>query len=562
MSARSSLATDLDPDSGRTTPMKGHEAVAWALSQAGVDTMFGVIGDANMYTVAAYLDRGLGRYVPAVTESGACAMAQGYARVSGRVGVATVTHGPAAANCVNAVTEAARSHTAMVLLTGSTPSAAPQHMQRIDLPDLFAATGAAYRRVTLEGGLVSGVAEAVALAQETSGPVVLDLPSDLLFTDVDGVEPAEPVDTATHAAPAGRPSDADLDAALGRLASANRPLIVAGRGAVEAGARDALLELAELVGAPLATSAGGKDLFHGRPFDLGIMGSHGLPRSIEIMTKSDCVVAFGASLNGWTTYKGELLQGRTVIQCDSDPAAIGRHHAPDIAVVGDAREVAQAMVELVRDADLPPSSFRTAQLGPDGTVPSPRSTFVDRSREQTLDIRTAMVVLDEMLPRARQVVTDGGRFMSAPWRFLHAGDARGFVSTVGFGSIGHGIPTAIGAAVARPDALTVCVAGDGGGMMGMIEVATAVRSGAPLLLVVLNNSAYAEEHDKLAGAGLDPAACHVTWPSFAAMGEALGARGTTVTSERELVDLLATGEWRKGPTVIEVRCDPIVGQDD
>jgi acetolactate synthase-1/2/3 large subunit len=540
--------------------MKGHEAVARALAEAGVTTVFGVMGDANMYILADYVNYGLGNYHPAATESGACSMAHGFSRASGTVGFATVTHGPGAANCINAITEAARSKIPMVLMTGSTPAGNPNHMQRIDLVELFKATGAEYRRVELADGVMTGVAEAVAHAANTLGPVILDVPSDLLFEDVADVGSADVV--APGSGDALEADASDLDLALGRIASANRPLLVAGRGALDSEAREALVQLADLLGAPLATTVGAKDLFYGAPFNLGIMGSLGLPRCVDVMTMSDCVVVFGASLNDFTTYKGDILSGSTVIQCDIDPAAFGRFYEPDITLTGDAATVARAMVEHIRSAELSPSPFRVNQMGKEGASREPRDEYSDRSRDGFLDWRTAMVVLDELLPTQRQVVTDSGRFVRAPWRFLHPDNARSFVSASGFGSIGLGIPTAVGAAVARPDVLTVCVAGDGGGMMGLIEFSSAVRFGCPFLLVVLNNSAYVEEYDKLQAAGQDPAFCFNSWPDFAPVAQALGGRGVTVGSEEELVDALKNADLSTGQLLIEVRCDPSASYDD
>lgn len=532
--------------------MKLHTAVARALADSGVADLFGLMGDANMYVVADFLRDRQGRYYGSVTESGACSMAQGYARVSGRVGVATVTHGPAAANTINAVTEAARIHTPFVLITGTTPSKR-NHIQHIDLQALFAPTGAEYHRVLRPEDAVDDIARVLARAAATRRPIVLDIPADLHFQEVEYSRPVQvPVPRRAGAQPE------SLDQALGHLASANRPLVLAGRGALEAGAREQLIRLADLLGAPLATTAGAKDLFAGHPYNLGIMGSTGFPWAVDVMTHSDCVIAFGAGLNHFTTYDGDILDGRTVIHCDIDPGSIGLHHTADHAVVGDAAAVARTMADQLQAAEVKPTSFRASRLGAGVLDRDPRRDFHDRSGSGFLDMRTAMITLDRMLPDHRIVVTDGGRFVPVPWRYLHVSDARDFVHTYGWGSIGLGTPTAIGAAVARPDALSVCVAGDGGGMMGIVEFSTAVRYELPFLMIVLNDAAYGAEYDKLRNAGFDPSACFTNWPEFADVARGLGGRGVTVRSEAELAEVLKTVDGLQDQFLIDVKSDPHV----
>ncbi|MGV9862935.1 thiamine pyrophosphate-binding protein [Rhodococcus koreensis] len=533
--------------------MKVYSAIARALSDNGVDTVFGLIGDANMYYVADYLKAGFGQYIGAVDEGGACSMAQGYARVSGRVGVASVTHGPAAANTVNAMVEAVRAHTPLVLITGDTPGKR-DHIQHIDLKGLFAETGAEYHRTIRAEHVVDDIARILARVAATGVPAVLDIPFDISHQEID----YEPAAFAQFDRQPVHPDERALDEALGRLASANRPLILAGRGAVESGARDHLIALADLLGAPLATTASAKDFFRGHPYDLGIMGTSGLEWAVDVIAKSDCIAAFGAGLNYYTTVDGELLAERSVIHCDNNPGAIGRFFPISVPVIGDAAATAAAMVDHLKAAEVRPTTFRESQLGDGVLSRSPRESFDDKSGSQTLDQRTAMITLDELLPRDKVVVTDGGRFTAAPWRYLHVEESRNFVQTFAFGSIGLGTATAIGAAVARPDLLTVAVTGDGGGMMGLIEFSTAVRHNIPFLMVVLNDSAYGAEYGKLVRSGFDASACFVQWPEFAEVARGLGGRGVTVRTEKELRDAVAGLDALQDQLLIDIKADPHV----
>lgn len=533
--------------------MKGHTAVARALRAGGVDTVFGLIGDANMYYVLDFVRSEQGRFVGSVIEGGAVGMADGYSRVSGRVGVVSVTHGPAAANTVNAMVEATRAHSSVLLITGDTP-ARRAYTQHIDLNALFGATGAEYSRVLRAEDIVDDVAVALARVAASRRPLVLDIPIDLQMHDVD-YRPTRfrPVGTQAPG-----PDEEALDAALGVLASADRPLVLAGRGAVLAGAGPALVELADALGAPLATTASAKDMFRGHPYDLGIMGDSGLPWATEVMARADCIAAFGAGLNHWTTARGDLVAGRSVVHCDVEAANLGRFVPYDVAVRADAGATAVAMTERLRAAGFVPGSFRTGQLGAGTSARRPRDDFRDRSTRTTLDMRTALIALEEMLPPDKVVVTDGGRFMVPAWRYLHVADPRDFVHTVGFGSIGLGTAAAIGAAVAAPGRLTVGVAGDGGGMMGLIEFSTAVRHRVPFVLVILDDGAYGTEYGKLERHGYDPTSCYVEWPEFAAVATALGGTGVTV---RTIEELRATAPLLAGPTtplLIDVKADPTV----
>lgn len=533
--------------------MIGHAAVAKALRGSGIDTMFGVMGDGNMFYVLDFVQSEEGKFVGAVLEGGAVGMADAYARVTGRVGVASVTHGPAAANTINAMVESVRAHTPLVLITGDTPPKRA-HLQHIDLNALFAPTGAEYHRVLAAANVVDDIAIAIGRAAARRTPVVLNIPSDIQMQHIEYRAPRFHA-TAPQAA---RPDEEALDAALGALAAADRPVIVAGRGALYSGAAPALIELADRLGAPLATTAAAKDLFYGHPYNLGIMGNYGLAWAVDVIVKADCIAFFGAGLNDRTTDHGALIDGRTIIHCDTSADNIGRYTPVDIAIIADAKAAALAMIDRLVEADFRPRSFRTSLLGGGVLNRSPRDDYRDRSTSTTLDMRTAMIVLDEILPRDRVVAVDGGRFMAVPWRYLHAPGADAVVQTTAFGSIGLGTAATIGAAVAAPDKLTVGVAGDGGGMQGLIEFSTAVRHGIPLALVILNDGAYGAEYLKFEHHGYDPKSAFVEWPEFADVAIALGGTGITVRTADELRDTAPLFNRLTKPLLIDIKCDPTV----
>ena len=442
--------------------MKTYEAVARSLVGGGTTTMFGLMGDANMQYIVDYMQNG-GQYVGAVHETGAVAMADGYGRVTGTVGVATVTHGPGLTNTLTALTEAVRNRSQLLMLTGETKAGFDLSPQVIDIAAVIAPTGAGYERVHRADTFAADFRRALRRVTIEGRPVVLNIPFDLLNADAGNPE-IPGVGSFVEAVPAvGHQS---IDDALGVLVSAKRPVILAGRGAVRACAREDLIRLADLVGAPVATTLLGKDYFRGHPRNIGICGTVSSPIGAQVVAEADCVVAFGASLNKHTA--GPTLAGKRIVQCDVDPQRIGAFMNVDLAVLGDAKSVAAAMADSLVDARFEVVAG-DADLVARLEAAFPRDQFEDHSDGTTLDLRTAMVVLDEQLPVDRTVVTDAGRFLLGPWKYLHVNDSMRFVHTTNFASIGLGLGNAIGAAVAHPEELTVAVVGDGGFMMHLGE---------------------------------------------------------------------------------------------
>ncbi|MDJ0420017.1 thiamine pyrophosphate-binding protein [Rhodococcus opacus] len=533
--------------------MKVYAAVARALQDNGVDTLFGLLGDANMLYVTDFMKEG-GRYIGGVDERGVVLMAHGYARIGNRIGVASITHGPAVTNALTSLTEAARSRTAMLVITGDTP-AIRDHIQHIDLPSLVGPTGALYQRVHNAAEVIDDVAIAIRRAIAARLPLVLDLPVDLLVADVAEAQSRfGPVPTQ-----AVMPDENALDRALGVIASARRPVVIAGRGAVLGESRKELLQLADSIGAPLATTLLARDYFRGEAFDLGVIGTVAHDVAVGILAESDCVIAFGAGLNRFTAAEGSAFVGKAVVQIDTDAAVFGAYTPVDAAVLGDARIAAKLMADQLRAAGHQPALFRSAQMAAALAGYDPRNDFKDVSTETTLDVRAAMIRLDELLPADRTVVTDVGRFVAAPWRYLHVKDPLGFAHAASFGSIGLGTAMGIGAAAVNPTTRwTLVIAGDGGAMMGIVEFTTAVRHRLPLVLVVVNDGSYGAEWNKLNAFGVDSEYALIAWPDFAEVGRALGGFGSTVRTMADLErvsDRIANSEF---PLLVDLKVDPSV----
>jgi len=325
------------------------------------------------------------------------------------------------------------------------------------------------------------------------------------------------------------------------LTEAERPVFVAGRGA--RAARAALEELADACGALLATSAVAKGLFHGSPWDLGVSGGFASPLTAELITAADLVVGWGSSLNMWTMRHGKLIgPGARVAQVDDDSSAIGAHQPVDIGVVGDVAQTARVVL-----ASLPAQrGYRSAELRARiaREVRWRDVPYDDQGGDGVIDPRTLTIALDDLLPAERVVAIDSGNFMGYPSMFLSVPDEQGFCFTQAYQSIGLGLASAIGAALAQPDRLPVAALGDGGALMGVSEVETVVRLGLPMVIVVYDDEAYGAEvhHFGPDGFALDT----VRFPpaDIAAIGRGFGCAGVTV---RSLEDLGPVREWLAGP---------------
>jgi thiamine pyrophosphate-dependent acetolactate synthase large subunit-like protein len=531
--------------------VKVFEALAQGLTDHDASTMFGLMGDGNLFFADAYARRPGTRYVSATHEAAAVMMANGYASVSGRLGVVTVTHGPGLANALPPVIDSVRGGIPLLIVAGDTAADDRKTLQKIPQRELVLPTGAGFEAVRTPETAVHDLATAMRRALLERRPVVLNVPVDFMSRDVD----YERVELGLPGRQAVGPDPEALDRAVGLLAQARRPLVLAGRGASHA--RAALLRLAERIGAPVATTLRGTSLFRGEPFNLGIYGTLSSPAALEAIGRSDCVLTFGAGLNPWTTDSGRLLTGKRVIQCDIDPAAVGRNRAPDASVVGDAATVADAVVAWLDEGEIPPSGFRTAALAAHLAEDQRRSDWRTRPADEPADFASALSGIDELVPEARTLVVDAGRFMFEGYKLVHAPDPHSLVHTCNWGSIGLGMGNALGAAVAAPDRPVLLLCGDGGFMMGgLAEFSSAVRHALDLVVVVVNDRSYGAEHIQFRNRGLDPTITTFDWPDLAALAVALGGSGVTVRTAGDLAAVERAIADRDRPLLIDLVLDP------
>ncbi|MEA2161372.1 MAG: hypothetical protein QOD66_3752, partial [Solirubrobacteraceae bacterium] len=473
-------------------------------AQTDAEDAFGVLGSGNLVVTNALCRQGV-RFHHARHEGGAVAMADGYARTTGRTGICSVHQGPGLTNTLTGLAEAAKSRTPLLVLAGETPAAALTSNFRIDQHGLVESVGAIAERIHGSGTAAQDALRALHRAQTERRPVVLMLPIDIQAQPAPNPDGAPPQRPPIPLAPLPQPTA--ITAAADAIVESQRPAIIAGRGAVLANAAAELEQLGEQIGALLATSAPAHGLFAGLPYALGIAGGFASPLATELLGQADLIIAFGASLNRWTTKHGALFAAdAALIQIDIEPAAIGRHRAADLALIGDARAAAQALTDELKRRWHPANPrFRSPQtrtaIATRGWRDEP---FEDAGTERYVDPRALSIALNELLPEDRIVAVDSGHFTGYPSMYLDVPDARSWIFANGFQAVGLGLGNAIGAAIAHPTRTTVAALGDGGAFMALAEIETAARLGlGNLLVVVYDDSAYGAEVHHFAPLGHD-----------------------------------------------------------
>ncbi|MDT4961251.1 MAG: hypothetical protein QOF87_898 [Pseudonocardiales bacterium] len=519
-------------------------AAGRVLADLGVRQVFGVVGSGNFHVTNALIDAGAG-YVAARHECGAATMADAYGRLSGRVAAVTVHQGCGLTNAITGIAEAAKSRTPMIVLAAEAND--PRSNFYVDQDALARSVGAVSMRVTSAADAVATAVAAYRTAVDDRRTVVLNLPLAAQAEELaDGWTLPEAPTLADVA-----PSAEDVERLAAELTASKRPVFVAGRGARAPAARDALRVLAERTGALLATSAAAKGLFHDDPWSLDVSGGFASPLAAELIRGADLIVGWGCALNMWTMRHGELIApGTAVVQVDVEADALGRHRAIDLGVTGDVAATACAVAAVAG------TRYRTDDIGRRiaGELRWRDVPFDDESTADRIDPRTVSIALDDLLPTERTVCIDSGNFMGYPSMFLSVPDELGFCFTQSFQSIGLGLASAIGAAIAQPQRLTVAALGDGGATMSIAELDTVARLGPDMMIVVYNDEAYGAEVHHFGPDGHDLDTVRFPETDLASIARGFGLDGLTV---RRLDDMDSVATWvagdRSRPLLIDAK---------
>ncbi|MGJ9372786.1 thiamine pyrophosphate-binding protein [Nesterenkonia sp. CF4.4] len=524
------------------------EQIGAYLARLGVGHAFGVVGSGNFVVTNALRHAGV-PFTASRHEGGAATMADAYSRMSGEVSVLSLHQGCGLTNAGTGITEAAKSRTPMIVLAAESAAHQVHSNFAMDQGGFARALGADADRVHSAESALADTLRAYRKALRDRRTVVLNLPLDVQAAEAVGEIPQLGVEPR----PESTPSQDELVPLIEALSRSQRPVFVAGRGG--RGAKAEIVALAQATGALLATSAVAKGLFNDEDFNLGISGGFASPLSAELIRDADLIVAFGCALNMWTTRHGKLIGPNAVVaQIDVADSALGAHRPVDISVLGSAASVAGALLESFEGRER--TGYRTAEVREriaTGSRWDQTPTEVLGAPGQSVDPRELSKAINRILPAERIVSIDSGNFMGYPSQYFDVPDEFGFCFTQAFQSIGLGLYTAIGSALAQPGRMPVLGTGDGGFLMSVQELETAVRLKLPLVVVVYNDAAYSAEVHHF---GEDQDLATVTFPDtdIAAVARGFGAEGFTVRSTEDLEQLRAwVASEPTGPVVIDAK---------
>lgn len=550
-------STDLDRD--RELPV--YEILARDLQAMNVECVFGLMSD-DTAELAVTLDAFGIRLYGARHENNAITMAEGYAAATGGLGIALVGRGPATANGLHGTMYALRSGSKVLIIYGEAaigpgaPNSVGPDYKAFNAMGVLTSAGLPVFRPTSATAARAALADAVRFAHGGTATALL-LPVDVQRARMRAGESTDEPGLRAVSRKPGAGSAASIGVAVQILERSKKPLIIAGRGAHRAGARAQLERLAERTGALLATTARAKEMFDGHPFNLGIIGSFSNSMARRHIEQADCVMVFGGSLNQYTTSFGTSIPEAPLIQIDADRANIGRWLNADVAIVGDAREVAGQLLEAVSDRGDSAKPFHAPGVMSDIASFDLRQDFEPANTARTVDPRSLGLALDGVLPRKRNLVYDGGHFLGiVPYMKVPGPDH--FKFTTDFASIGIGFGTALGFARARPDHTTVLIIGDGGFMMTLSELETAAREDLPLVVVVLNDCAYGAELHLLKLHQLPVEKSIFADVDFGPIAEGFGFESATVRSLDDLQAIAPMVENPQGPILLDCKVNPEV----
>lgn len=536
--------------------VKVGEAIADALAIEADGPIFGLMGDANMAVWDPLCRDPRTRMISARYDSAAVLMADGYARATGKLGVCTVTSGPGLANCATALLTAARAQTPLVLFTGEYFPAGKGNVQAFDQKHFAAVCEAGFRTLGKLDSLAEDIREGFYAARTRQMPFIINLPAEHWDAELPWDWDYQPSrDFIPETAPAPQPEAVEQLAA--RLAAAERPVIIAGRGATQVGVRADIERLGELCGALLASTLIAKGYFDGHEWDVGISGSFSSAPTETLMADADFVLGIGASLNLFTTEGGMLFPRAEVARIDVRPQPTEIGMLPGLYVQGDAKKTVQALIDALERQGVRKQGYRTAAARSILTTqPAAPECATDG-----LDPRELMRVLARALPRNTQVVVGSGHFWSWPAFHLALPPGGRYQHTVSFGSIGLGLAHGMGAAAGNPDRTTLVIEGDGGLLQSIQELHAAAELRLPLILLVMNDGGYGAEVHKMRIKGRDPRDAMWRSPDFVAIARGFGGDGVRLEKESDLAGAIAKGLGAKGPFLIDARISPTMLND-
>ncbi len=551
----------------------GAFALIDSLKRHGVEHIFGYPGGAilpiydELYQWEA---TGEIQHILVRHEQGAAHAADGYARATGKVGVCFGTSGPGATNLVTGIATAHMDSIPMVIITGQVPRPVigSDGFQETDIYGITLPIVKHSYVVRDPRDMAQIVAEAFHIASTgRPGPVLIDIPKDVGLEEFDYI-PVEPGTVKlTGYRPTIKGNPRQINQALNLIRWARRPLLYVGGGAIASGAYAELQKLAEIFQIPVTTTLMGKGSFEeSHPLAVGMLGMHGTAYANFAVSECDLLIAVGARFDDRVTGKLDEFASRAkVIHIDVDPAEVGKNRTPEVPIVGDVRQVLSDLLRRYEELDISVEPNQTKEwLGQINRwredYPLQVPQYSDRLSPQEV-----IVELARQAPEA-YYTTDVGQHQMWSAQFLKNGPRR-WISSAGLGTMGFGLPAAMGAKIALPHEQVICIAGDASIQMNIQELGTLTQHGINVKTVILNNGwqgMVRQWQEAFYGERYSSSNMEVGMPDFVRLAEAYGVKGMLIESRDELKDAIAEILAHNGPVLADIRvnrnenCYPMV----
>ena len=545
------------------TKMSGAKALIESLERQNVEVIFGIIGGATL-PIYDVLCKSKIRHILSRHEQCAAHAADGYARASGKAGVCMATSGPGATNLVTGITNAHMDSSPVIALTGQVPSKGTNTSYMIGRDafqeaDIIGIT----TPITKHNFQLRAAAEIPKIVKTAfyiattgrPGPVLIDVPKNVQ-TETAEIDFSNGIQIRGYK-PASNPHPLQIRKAAELLAEAERPVILAGGGVITSNASPELLQVSELLMAPVATTFMGKGSFPEiHPLSLGSIGMHGNPVANKLLCEADVLLAVGTRFSDRSTGNiDSFCAPAKKIHIDIDTAEIGKNIDVDIPIVADAKKALKELHErLAKQVKKKGNSTWTKRVKEAKDQLNPQS----KGESKNLKPKALLQELRKLLPESAIVTTEVGQNQMWSALYFKALKPRTFISSGGLGTMGFGFPAAIGAKVACPDRPVVDIAGDGSFIMNEQELATSVTEDIPVTVIVLNNSVLGmvAQWQRMFYKGRYSAVKLGSVPDFVKLAEAYGAQGLRAGSIAEFAKAVKTALKSNVTTVIDVPISP------
>lgn len=539
-----------------TEVMTGAQAIVQCIRNENVRHVFCVPGESYLDILDAMYGLPDLQLISTRHEGGAAFAAEAYAKATGNVSVAMATRGVGATNLSIGIHTAYQDSTPMVVFLGQVKSKfrGREGFQEIDLDRFFQHIC----KWTVEIRDVERIPELVQRAFRVAqsgrpGPVVVSVPEDILKQTAEMRFAGKPARTRP------KPIEEELNQCLNMIQQAERPLIIAGGGVKLSHAEEELLKFADSLSVPVLASFRRHDVFpNDHQLYLGHLGIGTFDGIVEHVKQADLIIALGTRLSEITTQSYSLIKPEhKLIHCDIEADIIGRVYSPDLALIGDMKATLQALNVLIKEKHIQAGSWKDWAEGRREVYEQITSLEQITTEDDEIEVKEIIRVLQDNLPKDAILTNDAGNFSAWLHSYYQFTKPKTYIGPTS-GAMGYGFPAAVGAKFAHPDRVVVSLSGDGGFMMTMSELETAVRFNLPIIAIVFNNNMYGtirmhqEKHFPYRVIGTD-----LGNPDFVKLAESMGAYGLRVTKNEEFQDCLqAALNYDKGPSVIEVVCSP------